>query len=507
MKKRFTLRAYLYALIVEGVISVLCLMLIPRETGSSWLFGYSKNRWLLAVAHLVLLATAGWLAARAQKNQSWYAASEQKLKKVFAQDGNLTLGIYLPLVLALAGGYFLFTTATTTDLHLKGYFTRLAPLIAWLTAINLQTLWYLATLDLTRWRGYWRRNGFALGILTLILAAGLSIHLYLGNPTRPEPAVYAPADQVEFSIKKQDIYLVYLEGMRMLAGENPYARATNFEELHWNDRLPTYLPLIYYGSWLTHRAGVQTLEQWINLWRGIFLGFNLAIAFLIFHLGHHRFNSTALASFGALFWLFNRWTLYITTVYHFNFIAIFFFVLALALHPRYKNAACLLFGLSLGVKHNAIFLLPVFLIWAWQETNENRWRNLFRAGGLLGLIPFMASLPFMVSNLEGFTKSLLISLMRYPETHLGVLSLDALMGWVGLPAKTPLLVMMVLIYIIAWRHKTPPFVAGLLVMLVFLDFHSVLFRHYMVWVIPLFPLVIGEAMARRSLIKAPIGSP
>ncbi len=504
MKQRFALRTYFYALIVEGIISVLVLMLIPGETESAWLLGYSKNRWLLAAFPLLLLSVTGWLVYQARNNKTWYPAYEQKTREFFAQDSTLTLGIYLPLTLALAGVYFLFTTATTTDLHLKGYLTRLAPLIAWLTAINLQTVWYLASLDPSRWRGYWRRNGIALGLLTFILAAGLGVHLYLGNPDRPAPAVYAAADQVEFNIKKQDIYLVYLEGMRMLAGENPYARATSIEELHWNDRLPTYLPLIYYGSWLTHRAGVQALDQWVNLWRGIFLGFNLAIAFLIFHLGHHRFNSTPLATFGALFWLFNRWTLYITTVYHFNFIAIFFFVLALALHSRFRNVACLLFGLSLGVKHNAIFLIPVFLIWAWQESNENRWRNLLRTGVLIGLIPLLASLPFMVLNLEGFVKSLLISLTRYPETHIGVLSLDALMGWVGLPAKTPLLVMMALIYLIAWKRKIPPFAAGLLVMLVFVDFHSVLFRHYMVWVIPLFPLVTGEALAWRS---TPAGSP
>jgi hypothetical protein len=72
---------------------------------------------------------------------------------------------------------------------------------------------------------------------------------------------------------------------------------------------------------------------------------------------------------------------------------------------------------------------------------------------------------------------------RYPETHIGVLSLDALFGWIGLPAKIPLLLMILASYAVA-----------LLIMSIFVDFHSVLFRHYMAWIVPLVLLTISETI-------------
>jgi hypothetical protein len=100
----------------------------------------------------------------------------------------------------------------------------------------------------------------------------------------------------------------------------------------------------------------------------------------------------------------------------------------------------------------------------------------------------------LIQDLIGFVKSLSISLTRYPETHIGVLSLDALFGWVGLPAKIPLLLMILASYLVAWRTKLGYFAAGLLIMTIFVDFHSVLFRHYMAWIVPLVLLTISESI-------------
>ena len=495
MKNHFSLRTFLHAALIEGVVAFIWLLLIPSEGGMT------GTRLMLIAAVLLPLAVTAFYTLKANKNSEWNQQSTQKMAALLREDGNRTNIFFLSLIGTFGSGYIIYTALATTNLHTQGYLLRLAPLVFWVGSFSLQMLFFLRQQEPAAWIAYLKKHGLAIMLLLAILSVGFVVHNNLGNPKRPASAYYSPVDNLEFDIEEQDIFLVYKEGLNLLQGNNPYARAEDLTQTRWNSELPTYLPLIYYGSWLTHRAGLQELDQWLNIWRGIFLGVNLLIAYTLFHLGHHRFNSTTLAVFGALFWLFNRWTLHVTMIYHFNFIPIFFFLLALILYPRHKIAAYILFGISLGVKHNAIFFLPIFLIWAWREASEQRIKNVVIAGLAIASVPFLASLPLFAPSPLGFIKSLLISLTRFPETHMGVLSLDALMGWVGLPAKIPLLTMVLLIYVLAWKRKLRPFAAGLLIMLIFVDFHSVLFRHYMAWVIPLLPLVIGETFYQEKELE------
>ncbi len=492
MKSKFTLKTYLIAALVEGIISLLLLVLIPGDPKNVWLLGMSKSRIVMLAAGTLTVAAFALLAVRAIKDEPRYARLDLRVEKIFQYAGHLTTGLVFSLAGFAGGVYFLFIALTTTDVFIRGYFIRLAPWVFWLTAICGQTLLFLYYSNVDRAKKYFRDHGWAVLALLVVLSIGLATHLYLGNIDTDKPAVYAPSDQVDFSIKEQDIYLVYKEGQNLLNGENPYARAANSAEVRWNQSFPTYLPIIYYASWLTQRAGIQDLEHWLNVWRGIFLFFNLSIAYLLFYIPNHRYSTPVLGIFAALFWLFNRWTLHVTSIYHFNFIPIFFFLLSLSLLPKHKTLSFVLFGLSLGIKHNAIFMLPIYLIWAWQLEKKKNIKSVIAAIIAIASIPFLASLPFLILNLGGFIKSLSISLTRFPETHLGVLSLDALFGWVGIPAKIPMLVMILLVCLLVWQRKLSYFAAGLLMMSVFVDFNSVLFRQYMAWVVPLIPLTICE---------------
>ena len=58
--------------------------------------------------------------------------------------------------------------------------------------------------------------------------------------------------------------------------------------------------------------------------------------------------------------------------------------------------------------------------------------------------------------------------------------------------------LMALVYYATWLKKIGPFVTGLLIMVVFVDFNSVLFRQYMAWVVPLVPLAVVEYKVFRS---------
>lgn len=496
MKKKFTIKTYLIASLISGAISTLLLGLIPATTKNTFLLGLPKLRLFLILLNLLALAILGLITATKAKNSAWGDKLTKKITQLTLPEERktqITLATFGGFVLGI---YFIIHTLTTTNHLHQRHFPQFIPWALWFAILSGQTFIFLFMREKKAWIAYLKQNTVALLALVLILGAGFTIHSRLR--LQEETIAYSQEDEVSKKIEEQDIYLVYKEGLNLAQGENPYTRAAEIAENRWNSELPTYLPIIYYGSWLTHKLGFTDIFPWLGVWRRVFLFCNIAIAYLLFTTSHHRYKATVLGAFAALFWLFNRWTLHVTTIYHFNFIPIFFFVLSLSLLPKRKTASYLFFGLSLGLKHNAIFLTPIYLIWAWQDNKEKPIQSIFTAGLTIASIPLLVSLPFLILSPIGFFKSLLISLTRYPETHLGVLSLDALMGWIGIPAKLPMVGMLLLTYWIAWRGKLKSFTAGLLIMLIFVDFHSVLFRHYMVWVIPLLPLSVAETLTKPS---------
>ena len=67
------------------------------------------------------------------------------------------------------------------------------------------------------------------------------------------------------------------------------------------------------------------------------------------------------------------------------------------------------------------------------------------------------------------------------------------MGWIGLPAKLPMLALMTLTYWMVWRRHVGRYAATFLILATFVDFNSVLFRQYLAWVVALVPLVALES--------------
>ncbi|OUL23322.1 hypothetical protein BV378_21855 [Nostoc sp. RF31YmG] len=299
--------------------------------------------------------------------------------------------------------------------------------------------------------------------------------------------------------KTQDIYYSWLEGKRILVGENPYARilAGNMRD---NNKYATYFPLFYWLSALTQLLGFKEYSVWISIWQPIFLMFDIGIAGLIFY----QFSQQKLLIFGfftASFWLFNRWTLYVNSVAHLDFIPIFFLILSLMMFQKNKYTSFILFGLSLSFKQIAIFILPIYLIWAWQSSESNKLKNTLIAILLILSIPAITSLPFILWNAEGFFRSILFSATRKPDLgHISAASLDALIGlkipyFIGIIAKLPMFFLMILVYLSAIKRQIDIYTSVLLAMSVFVDFNSVLFLQYFCWIVPFIPLAILEMIA------------
>jgi hypothetical protein len=290
--------------------------------------------------------------------------------------------------------------------------------------------------------------------------------------------------------KREDIYYSWLEGNRILSNENPYERVLS-GDMWENDKYATYFPLFYLLSALTQLVGLSEPEAWICFWRYVFLCFHLGAAALIF-LAVFRGRGVLLALFAASFWLLNRWSLLVLRIAHIDIMALFFLLLSLLLLEKHKWASFLLLGVSLAIKQIAIFVAPLYLIWAWNAVEKNRVREVVIAAVGIAIIPLVFSLPFIVWNAEGFFKSVLFSVTRKPEGHFAAPSIDQALGLVGIVGRVPMLGLMGLIYYEAGLRRIGKYASVLLVMCVFTFFTPVLFRQYMCWIVPFIPLCLCD---------------
>jgi hypothetical protein len=299
---------------------------------------------------------------------------------------------------------------------------------------------------------------------------------------------------------KQDIYYDWIDGRRILSGENPYARVLT-GNMRDNDKYTTYFPVFIILSWITQLAGLREFPQWIAFWRVVFLICNLGIASAVFYLLYQR-QHYVMALFGALFWIFNRWTLQVVQIAHLDFIAILLLIASLGLFEKRRWSALFLLSLSLGVKHIAIFLVPLYLIWTWQKAERDRLKEVLLAAVVIASVPMVASLPFVAWSAEGFARSIIFSMTRIFDSSFALPSVDVFLGWAGLPARLPMLGLMMLVYWVVWRRKVGMYTSVLLVMATFIDFSTVLFRQYLVWVVPFIPLVVCDSARSEPELRA-----
>jgi len=316
---------------------------------------------------------------------------------------------------------------------------------------------------------------------------------------------FANARMWQAKTRGEDVYWSWLEGQRLLKGVNPYER-TLTGNLRDNDKYATYFPLFYYGTALSIFAGLGEYEKWLESWRVLSLLANLGIAAIVFYLPFRR-KVWALALFAAGFWLFNRWTLHVTRIAHLDFLAILSLLASLALISRRPYTAFLLLGFSISFKQIGLFLVPLYLIWSWQESSLDRVKRILIAATLIAIIPLVTSLPFLIWNPKAYLISVIFDALRNPADHFGAASLDATIGWVGLPAKIPMLALMLLACVLTWQRRIGKWTAGLLVMAAFVDFSSVLFRQYFTWLVPFIPLAVLDLLRDAPAEGPPAQSP
>jgi hypothetical protein len=294
----------------------------------------------------------------------------------------------------------------------------------------------------------------------------------------------------------RDIESIYDMSRELGAGVNPYERIMPGQRS--DGKYAIYLPLFYIFGALLQKLGAADYTAWLGAWRVVNLATLLGIGVLLFSALYRR-GLLLVAFFALLYWLFSRWTLYITVNGQIDLPAVLCLVASLLLFRTHRRSSLLLLGVSLALKHVAIFVAPLYLCWAWQAAQQDRLRHVARTAIWIAALPVAISLPFVFWHPEAFRQSMIYSLSRGAGNHFKVASLDEMLRGIypwftGVPTRIPLIGLMLLIYLGALRRQIPMFIGVLFVMAVFIDFSSVVFRQHLTWLVPMVPLVLCDVV-------------
>lgn len=300
-------------------------------------------------------------------------------------------------------------------------------------------------------------------------------------------------------LSSEDIYFIWLEGKRILLGENPYERVLA-GDLRINDKYATYFPVVYILSAAFQQLGFTEFNDWLYIWRPISYVFHMGVVALILRVFQQR-HALLMGIVASMIMLLGRWSLYILQVHHIEFAAIFFLLLSFFLLSRRPKLALLLYSLSLGIKQIGIFLLPLYLIFSFKSTDKpNKLRESVIGLLLVISIPMATTIPFLIWNPEGFLKSILFSATRLSDLHINEApSIDVLAAqvypWVvGFRAKVLMLLLIGMTYLSFSKEKISILMASSMTMMIFLYFNSVLFLQYFVWPLSLILLAFAEVV-------------
>lgn len=142
-------------------------------------------------------------------------------------------------------------------------------------------------------------------------------------------ALYAHTRLWGADTEGRDIYYSWVEGSRILQGEDPYTRILTGDMLE-NDKYATYFPLFYALSAGSQALGLRDYASWLAAWRIVFLVSQVAIGLVIW-LIYAQYRQWLAGLLAAMLWWFNSWSLIVTYIAHLDTIPNMVWIIALIL--------------------------------------------------------------------------------------------------------------------------------------------------------------------------------
>lgn len=299
-----------------------------------------------------------------------------------------------------------------------------------------------------------------------------------------------------FYTKNKDIYYEYQSAGKIQEGENPYNEILDSNMVE-NEKYTTLFPLYYHFLAVIRQYSENNFTAFLANFRQILLWSQFAGGVFIYLL-FRRKNKKLVGYAAASFYMFNLWTLESFISLKQDLIAIAFLLASFFIFSRESNKqkwlAYLLFGISLGIKHIGIFVLPLYLMPLFFK--ERKPKDFMVDMVFLSIPIVIPALPFLASNFESFFNSMLFSFTRTPKQG------DLLFGYgellvnysdSGINGTTidyllprlPLLLATTLNILLLATKKIPGSFYLLSSISVFAVFNPVIFPQYITWIPPL----------------------
>jgi hypothetical protein len=214
----------------------------------------------------------------------------------------------------------------------------------------------------------------------------------------------------------RDIGFEYRQAMELGKGTNPYTRILSGNLLE-NNKYATLFPLYYYFLLVIGTISNQNFSTFITNYRIVIQLFEYS-AFMFLYLRFREKNQKALGLFAASFLLLNRWTILSVSTLKQDIVAITFLLASLYYLDRKLRFSYLLYGVSLGIKHLGIFIMPLYLLSA--ITRKRRLKDAVLDFMLLFTPVVLPSIPFLIGNFKAFYLSMVFSITRKPVSSCGI---------------------------------------------------------------------------------------
>jgi len=282
---------------------------------------------------------------------------------------------------------------------------------------------------------------------------------------------------IEF-FNNSDIYYEFHSALDIKNGINPYNRISNTNFVD-NQKYATLLPVYYYFILIVAKLSGYSFIHFISVMRVVLIAFEFLGALFIY-LYFARKNRRELGYFGAVFYLFNVYTINSYVFLKQDAIAISFLLMSLYFFKPRIRLSYLLFGVSLGIKHIGIFILPYYflpLLFSKRKLNDFL-QDLF----CLIFPVLIPSFPFIFSNMRSFIYSMIFSLTRSSEQGNVMFGYANLLSPHSVFPRLPLFIVTISNLILVVMKKIPPTFYILTSFLIFAMFNPVIFDQYLVWV-------------------------
>ncbi len=117
-------------------------------------------------------------------------------------------------------------------------------------------------------------------------------------------------------------------------------------------------------------------------------------------------------------------------------------------------------------------------------------------------MPLLTSLPFIVDAPRSVFTALFFAVTRSSQADLGAPAFGRILHLQGLAGIGMMLLLMGLIYLMAWRKQLTMSTGGLAIYAVFIAFNPTIFNQYFLWFIVFIPFALSDLLPPQAAAKA-----